>query len=214
MFCEHNSKARLEGLCKSCKEAKPYTQFKYCKEKCFSCNSCGWFYGPGAPEELVNKPVMFGSPIKEKPASDVPPTWKCSSCKTSFQSTSRDNAPLPSMVEIDKLRGIWQAKEAIMTKSFAACEHKSTDLLIAATFNKLEASTQRAWFAYAAAAFRTNVWRVPDALSSVRKGGVYTLVCNACSGIPADVIAFMRDIDTRHDAHDINTWEDEGGRCG
>ena len=59
MFCEHNSKARKEGLCPKCAELKPFIQFKYCKKQCFVCNECGWFWGPGADESLAGRPIKW-----------------------------------------------------------------------------------------------------------------------------------------------------------
>jgi len=149
--------------------------------------------------------------VKEAPIKDVPPIWKCSSCKASFPSTERDNAALAHKTEIEKLRAVWHTKDDMLAKSYAAGEHKSDDALIKAAHNKLEASTERAWFAYAAAAFRTNVWRVPNALVSVRKNGCYSLVCDTCRGIvPAEVAAFAAAIGSKFD-EDIDTWENEGG---
>lgn len=57
MFCEHNAKARKEGCCAKCLELKPFKQFKTCKKQCFNCKECGWFYGPGAEESKIGKPV-------------------------------------------------------------------------------------------------------------------------------------------------------------
>jgi len=28
-------------------DAKPYLIFRYCKEQCFACPQCGYFWGPG-----------------------------------------------------------------------------------------------------------------------------------------------------------------------
>jgi hypothetical protein len=39
--------------------AKTWTEFRYCKNKCMSCNSCGWFYGPGH-DKFPGKPAVFG----------------------------------------------------------------------------------------------------------------------------------------------------------
>lgn len=58
MFCEHNSKRRLEGLCKECADKKPYLVFRYCKKQCFACNECGYFWGPGH-DKLDGQPVRF-----------------------------------------------------------------------------------------------------------------------------------------------------------
>src|ERR1017187_583169 len=85
MFCEHNSKARKPGLCAKCSDLKPYTVFKYCKKQCFSCNECGWFYGSGASDELVGRPVIFGPikaekdksrPIKKEATDHSLDTWE------------------------------------------------------------------------------------------------------------------------------------------
>lgn len=92
--CKH----QRDGLCKACSETKPYYQFRICKEQCFACNQCGYFYGSGAPEALQGKPVVFmtHSPKKLYTAESVresiapkwdayfaklavgqPPNWKC-----------------------------------------------------------------------------------------------------------------------------------------
>lgn len=43
--CEHNSKKRLEGLCKECSEIKPYMVFR-------DGPNGGYFWGPGYPVEV------------------------------------------------------------------------------------------------------------------------------------------------------------------
>lgn len=41
-------------------EPKPVTlEFRYCKAKCFACRECGYFWGPGAREDLRGKPACF-----------------------------------------------------------------------------------------------------------------------------------------------------------
>jgi hypothetical protein len=76
MFCEHNAKAKKEGLCAKCAELKPYIQFKTCKNQCFACKECGLFYGPGAGEDKA------GRPVPERPRShsvldeEPPPGWQ------------------------------------------------------------------------------------------------------------------------------------------
>lgn len=60
VFCKHNSKKRLPGLCKECKDKKPYTVFLLCKGDkcdCESENGCGYFFGPDAKEVQVGKRV-------------------------------------------------------------------------------------------------------------------------------------------------------------
>jgi hypothetical protein len=59
MFCDHNAKKKLEGICKACSELKPYIQFRYCKKQCLICKECGYFYGLGAPEDWQGKPVSY-----------------------------------------------------------------------------------------------------------------------------------------------------------
>jgi hypothetical protein len=59
--CDHNMKAGEPGLCKICKESKPYMVFLLCPELIFSLRGdasggkvckgedcCGWFWGPGS----------------------------------------------------------------------------------------------------------------------------------------------------------------------
>ncbi len=58
--CKHSR----DGLCKSCSEQKPYMQFKMCKDKCFKCKGCGYFWGPGN-EQLNGQPVIFSGGIKK-----------------------------------------------------------------------------------------------------------------------------------------------------
>jgi hypothetical protein len=54
--CKHNRKLRLHGLCKDCKEKKPYMVFLLCKgDNCDHVNECGYFWGPGAPDDLIGK---------------------------------------------------------------------------------------------------------------------------------------------------------------
>jgi hypothetical protein len=60
MFCEHTAKAKKEGLCAKCAELKPFAQFKTCKDQCFNCKQCGWFYGTGAKEDMAGKPIVWG----------------------------------------------------------------------------------------------------------------------------------------------------------
>lgn len=40
--CEHT----VTGLCKDCANLKPLLVFKMCKDKCFNCKGCGYFWGP------------------------------------------------------------------------------------------------------------------------------------------------------------------------
>lgn len=58
MSCKHSS----HGFCSKCAELKPYLQFKLCKDKCFSCKNCGYFWGPA--HELNGQPVVFKDKIK------------------------------------------------------------------------------------------------------------------------------------------------------
>lgn len=58
--CEHNDKLRLLGLCAKCKAKDSYLIFRLCKDKCFACNDCGYFWGPD------NK-AMNGQPAKFTP---------------------------------------------------------------------------------------------------------------------------------------------------
>lgn len=57
--CPHSVKLKLAGLCPKCNEKKPYTQFRLCKDSCLNCNGCGWFFGPGAKEDQVGKPIVW-----------------------------------------------------------------------------------------------------------------------------------------------------------
>jgi len=57
MFCEHNARAKKEGLCAKCSDLKPFIQFKTCKKQCLACKECGLFYGPGASEDKAGRPV-------------------------------------------------------------------------------------------------------------------------------------------------------------
>lgn len=61
--CKHSA----DGFCKACSEKKPYTQFRMCKDKCLKCNGCGYFWGPGAPEHLIDKPMYASGDKKEEP---------------------------------------------------------------------------------------------------------------------------------------------------
>ena len=48
--CEHNSKARIEGLCAKCKLIKPYMVFRYvdgCTKVGAEDRCCGYFWGSG-----------------------------------------------------------------------------------------------------------------------------------------------------------------------
>lgn len=68
VFCKCNSKLRLPGLCKKCREeTKPYTVFLLCKsDNCTHTDEeCGYFWGPGAGE-LCGRPVR--QPVKIKMA--------------------------------------------------------------------------------------------------------------------------------------------------
>lgn len=54
--CKH----KRFGLCANCNEQKAYTIFRMddnCKKP--NCKCCGYFWGPGAPEHLVNKPARW-----------------------------------------------------------------------------------------------------------------------------------------------------------
>ena len=74
MFCEHNAKQRKEGCCAKCLELKPFKQFKTCKKQCFNCKECGWFYGPGAEESKIGKPVPEQEQTHANP--EAPPEWQ------------------------------------------------------------------------------------------------------------------------------------------
>lgn len=76
MFCEHNAKAKKEGLCAKCAELKPYKQFKTCKKQCFNCKECGWFYGPGAEENKIGKPVPEQARVEPMPHVDLNANYK------------------------------------------------------------------------------------------------------------------------------------------
>jgi hypothetical protein len=40
-------------------EKVPYLVFRYCRNKCFACSECGWFWGP-AHDKLAGQPAHFG----------------------------------------------------------------------------------------------------------------------------------------------------------
>lgn len=52
--CDHNMKARRDGLCGPCSGVKVYMTYRLSKgcQTCQGCRECGWFWGPGAPEAL------------------------------------------------------------------------------------------------------------------------------------------------------------------
>lgn len=66
--CPHSVKLKLDGMCKPCADGKPYMVFRICKEQCFKCKECGWFWGPGA-DKLAGKPV-YGSLTEDDPSID------------------------------------------------------------------------------------------------------------------------------------------------
>lgn len=47
--CEHNMKARKEGMCAPCAAKQPYTVYRMCGKLCTNCKVCGYFFGPGSP---------------------------------------------------------------------------------------------------------------------------------------------------------------------
>jgi len=40
-----------------------YLEFKYCKDKCFACKQCGYFWGPDHKDH--GKPAQFGTEAHE-----------------------------------------------------------------------------------------------------------------------------------------------------
>lgn len=38
-------------LCDKCSAEPSYMEFRLCKNKCFACNECGYFWGQGFPDE-------------------------------------------------------------------------------------------------------------------------------------------------------------------
>ena len=50
MDCKHTFKLKIDGLCKECKDKKPYYFFALCKDKCYACGTCGYTYGPDHPQ--------------------------------------------------------------------------------------------------------------------------------------------------------------------
>jgi hypothetical protein len=56
VLCSHNAKVRQPGLCKNCRDVKPYTVFLMCKgANCDHKNECGYFWGPGAKDDMIGK---------------------------------------------------------------------------------------------------------------------------------------------------------------
>ena len=67
--CEHNMKERKEGLCSDCAKLKPYTVFKTCRDECFACNECGYFWGSGQEDQnkdRIGKPIPPRERVLEK----------------------------------------------------------------------------------------------------------------------------------------------------
>lgn len=56
--CKHNRKIFKDGVCADCAIAKPLYVFRSCKDECFVCNECGYFWGPGSP--LNGQRAIFG----------------------------------------------------------------------------------------------------------------------------------------------------------
>lgn len=57
--CDHNMKARRDGLCGPCSVTKPYMTYRLGKscQTCRDCKECGWFWGAAAPEALQGRRV-------------------------------------------------------------------------------------------------------------------------------------------------------------
>ena|ERR1700722_2830491 len=77
LSCKHNFKN--DSLCVECTKKKPYTQFKYCKLQCLNCNECGYFWGNGAPDDLVGRPINHAKRIERVPYTSANikthPSW-------------------------------------------------------------------------------------------------------------------------------------------
>jgi hypothetical protein len=104
---------------------------------------------------------------------DEPPIFTCSKCGSEHPSTYRDDAitrPLPPTEECDKLRNSWLA--SISRLEGATDENRE----------KLEAAEIRYSVAYHSKCCRTNVWAVPETLTSHRGGDkVWRLYCASCA---------------------------------
>ena len=117
-----------------------------------------------------------------------PPIFKCSKCQATFQSTERDNAPTASDEEVEKCRLALRTKAdyLLKTPAITQAEYILKSPKVEA-LDKLEESVNKLWFAYAAAALRTNVWQIPAELTSHNSYMGYYLACKNCAPKPKKV---------------------------